>query len=137
MIRTIRILRKDILELLRSKSALGVIRIAITPMLRAIDIDQVDAEQRVRQPGVGRWVREVDVDDEQRECAQDHTETQVVEPDEGVARPQDAVPVPIEVLAVLLQHGLVPVALCPVAFGGAVGLVVGCGDVGAGEAWRC
>jgi hypothetical protein len=75
------------------------------------------------------------VDDEERERGEDYAESEIVEADEGVRRPQNAVAVAVEELAVLLQNGLMPVLLGPVAFGGAIGLVVGCGDVGACETW--
>lgn len=58
-----------------------------------------------------------------------------MEAHERVAGPQDAVAVPVEVLAVLLQHSLVPVARGPAIIRGAVRLVVCGSDVCACEAW--
>lgn len=130
-----RVLGEHVLELLRAEAALRVVRVAVGAVLGAVNVVQVDAEKRVWQPrGRGR-VGEVDVDYDEGEEGQDHAEAQVVEADVRVARPEDAVAVAVEVLAVLLQDGLVAVPLGPVVFGGAVGRGVGGGDVGAREAW--
>ena len=73
------------------------------------------------------------MDDEQREGGEDHAEPEIVEADKCIARPENTITVAVEELAVLLEHGLVAVLLGPVAFDCAVGFVVGCSDVGAGE----
>lgn len=76
------------------------------------------------------------MDDEQRESGEDHAEPEIVEANKGIARPENTIAVAVEELAVLLEYRLVAVLLGPVAFGCAVGLVVGCSDVGAGKAYE-
>ena len=103
-------------------------------MLGAINVHQINPEQRVRKPATARRVGEVDMDDEQREGGENYAESEIVEADKCIARPENTIAVAVEELAVLLEHGLVAVLLGPVAFGCAVGFVVGCSDVGAGKA---
>lgn len=131
----VRILCEDVLELLRPEPALRVVRVRVGAVLCAVDVGQVDAEEGVGEPGGRGGVREVDVDYEERKGREQDPEAEVVEPDKGVAGPEDAVAVAVEEFAVLLEHGLVAVLLSPVAVGGAVGFVVGGGDVGARETW--
>ena len=76
------------------------------------------------------------MDDDQRQQRQEEAEAQVVKTHEGIAGPQDAVAVAVKVLAVLLQHRLVPVARGPAVIRSAIGLVVRGSDVCACEAWR-
>lgn len=134
IILAVRILCENILKLLRPEAPLGIKRVAVGAVLGAVDARQVDAETRVREPGGGGGVGEVEVDYYEGDGGEDDAETEVVEPNIGVAGPQDAVAIAIEELAVLLQHGLVPVLFGPVAIGRAVRLVVSGGDVGAGQA---
>lgn len=134
MIRAVGVLCKDVLKLLRSKATLRIIRVRVGPVFRAVDVDEVDAEERIGEPGRRRRVGEVDVDYYHGEGGEDKAEAEVVEADEGVRGPEDAVAVAVEVFAVLLEDGLVAVLLRPGAFGGAGGVCVGCCDVGAGEA---
>lgn len=52
------------------------------------------------------WVREVEVDDECRQKAKEEVEAKFVEANEGVLRPDHAIPVAVPEQAVLLEDGL-------------------------------
>lgn len=93
------------------------------------------AEEGVREPGRARRVREVDVDDEGREDAEEEVEAELLEPDEGVRGPEDAVAVAVEEVAVLLEDRFVRVLLGPVFVGCPVGVFSVWGNVGARGAW--
>ena len=71
-------------------------------MLRAVDVHKVDAEEGIGKPGVARGVGEIDVNDEEGDGGENHAETEVVEADESVGGPENAVAVAVEVFAVLL-----------------------------------
>ena len=51
MIRAVSILCEDVLKLLRSEAALAVVRIRVGAVFGAVDVDKVDAEQGVGEPG--------------------------------------------------------------------------------------
>ena len=89
--------------------------------------------QRVRERARARWVREQRVRGERRHRARREPEPERAQPAEGVERPDDAVVVPVEERAVLLEHGRVRVrGRPPRRAGGALG--GGCG-VRAGGSW--
>lgn len=67
MIRTIRILCEDVLELLRPEAALTVVRVGVGAVFGPVDVKQVDAEEGVREPGGRGGVGEVDVNDDKRQ----------------------------------------------------------------------
>ena len=48
------ILRKEVLELLRSEASLGVVSIAITPMLAVVYVVEIDSEPEVGEVVAGR-----------------------------------------------------------------------------------
>ena len=75
-------------------------------MLRLVYVVQIHPEERVRDPPGARRVREVDMDKEHREHAQQEPEPERVEAAERVQRPDDAVLVRVEEVAVLLKDGL-------------------------------
>lgn len=62
------ILGKYVLEALRDEAAFRVIGSTIRPVLCLVYTADVNAEQRIRNPAMcqPRWVREVQVDDQQR-----------------------------------------------------------------------
>lgn len=74
----------------------------VTSMFGAVNILEKKSEERVGQPPGLRRVRKVDVDDEHGDEAGENVEAESVEPDEGVLRPEDAVVVAVEEVAVLL-----------------------------------
>jgi hypothetical protein len=122
-------LRKNILKLLRQETAFMIIRAGITSMLRLVRIHEEEAEKGVREPARACGVGEVDVDDEHGDEGEDVVEAQAVEPDEGVLRPENAVVVAVEEVAVLLDYALVRVFSRPVAFCAAFGFFGGWGKV--------
>ena len=103
-------------------------------MFRLVDVREVDTEERVREISRARWVREVEVYDEDREQGHDEVESQVAESVIRVVRPDDAVAVGVKVRAVLLQDGLVTVVARPAAVLRAIGALQRACEIGASSA---
>ncbi|EHK97539.1 hypothetical protein M7I_6692 [Glarea lozoyensis 74030] len=126
-----------------------IIGAAVTSVFGFMHILQIDPEEGVREPGRGGGIGEIGVDDEDGEEREQDVEADAVEADVGVLRPDDAVVVAVEEIAVLLEdlsceiegviglegtHALVAVFGGPVVFGGSFGVVFCYGDVGSGSA---
>jgi hypothetical protein len=109
----IRVLCEYFFKLLRDISALVIIRSRISSMFRPVHVLEIYPEQRVGQPSIRSWVREVDVYDKGCDNGQQDAEAEAVEPNEGVIRRHHAVAVLVEEVAMLLQHRLVCVFLGP------------------------
>jgi hypothetical protein len=126
-----RILAEYLLKLLRDKPSFVVVRARVASVFCAMHVLQVYSEERIGEPARCRGIREVDVDDERGDEREDNAETEPVEPNVRVRRPDDAVAVLVKEVAVLLQDGLVRVLFRPVVGEGAVGHFVGRRDVDA------
>ena len=100
-------------SLLRDETTLIIVRARVAPMLRLMYPVQVHPEERVGHPAGARHIREVDMDDERRQQAQENPEPERIEAAERVQRPDDAVLVRVEEVAMLLEDRLVRVRLCP------------------------
>jgi hypothetical protein len=100
------IFREKVRKVLRAVTALVIICAGIAAMLRAVNVREVDAEERVRDPSPRRQCepRKPAVDDEYGKNGEDNAPLKETEPNVGFQRSNYAVAVEVEKVAVLLQN---------------------------------
>lgn len=98
----IRVLGEHILEPLRHKPPLGVVRAGVAPVLAFVDVGEAHAEIGVWDARVERGVRERGVDDEDGQEGQQDPEAELVEAAVCICRIDYVVVVGVEEGAVLL-----------------------------------
>ena len=109
-------------------------------MLPLMDVLRINPEQQVGQPPVHGRVRQAQVDADRGQQAEEEAEAERAEAAVRLERGDRAVPVLVEEVDVLLEHGAVRVARGPVVCLGPVWGVERGGDVGARGAcvgWTC
>lgn len=82
-------------------------------MFVSVDVGEVYAKERIREPAWGSRVRKIGVDDQHGEEREQHAVPELVETAECVEGVDYSVVVWVEEGAVLLKHGLVRVVACP------------------------
>lgn len=99
------VLVEKVRKLLRAEAALVVVRARVAAVLAAVDLREVDAEERVGQPAPRgeRDVREAAVDDDGGEEREQQRPAEQPEADECFPGRDDTVAVEVEEVAVLLE----------------------------------